>query len=99
MNATDAARALGRRGGLARAARLTVEARRAIASQGGRARSLSFHAARRIRENFRYLEAVKALRPRPAAVTRMRTFSGVLPGPSRASSADAKDAGSRRPRR
>jgi len=99
MSATEAARTLGRRGGLARAARLTAEERRAIASHGGRARSLSFHAARRIRENFRYLAAVDALRPPAAPVTRMRTCAGPLPGSSPAKSADEEAAGPRRRRR
>ena len=80
MKAGDAARMLGRRGGQARAARLSADARKAIASAGGKARSLSFHAARRITENFRYLEAIDALRPRPR-VARVRTVTGPLPGP------------------
>ena len=75
----EAARALGQRGGKARAARLSVEKRRAIASMGGRAKSLSHHAERRIRDNFRYLAAVDALGPRPAAVRLMRRFAGPLP--------------------
>jgi hypothetical protein len=33
-----------------------------IAAKGGRARALSHHAERRVRENFRALEAVDALR-------------------------------------
>src|SRR5688572_15249737 len=80
MDTSAAARALGRLGGRARAARLSVDRRKAIAALGGQARSLSFHAARRIAENFRYLDAVDALRPRPSPVTRMRSFSGTLPG-------------------
>lgn len=80
MNPTEAARALGQRGGQARAARLSPDQRKKIASLGGKARSLSFHAARRIRENFRYLAAVAALRPDPSKMTRMRTFGGPLPG-------------------
>ena len=80
----EAARALGQRGGKARAARLSVEKRKAIASMGGRAKGLSHHAERRIRDNFRYLAAVDALGPRPAAVRLMRRFAGPLPslGPS-----------------
>jgi hypothetical protein len=80
MDTSAAARALGRRGGRARAARLSVDQRKAIAALGGKSRSLSFHAARRIAENFRYVEAVDALRPDPVTVTRMRTFTGTLPG-------------------
>lgn len=90
MNATDAARALGRRGGRARAARLSAEQRKQIASLGGRARSLSFHAARRIAENFRYLAAVDSLRQRTVKVTRMRAFGGPLPGSTPATSHDAR---------
>lgn len=53
---------LGRLGGIARARALTPERRREIASRGGLSRSLSRHGARRIRENFAALEAVRALR-------------------------------------
>ena len=56
------AQSLGRLGGLARARRLGPDERRRIASQGGLARSLSRHAARRIEDNFRYLAAASALR-------------------------------------
>jgi hypothetical protein len=53
---------MGRRGGLARACRLSPERRQEIASQGGRSKALSRHAERRIRENFKALEMVEALR-------------------------------------
>jgi len=56
------ARALGRRGGLARARTLSTERRREIAAQGGRSKALSRHGERRIRENFEYLRRVEALR-------------------------------------
>ena len=56
------AQSLGRLGGLARARKLSPGERRRIASQGGLARSLSRHAARRIEENFRYLSSASALR-------------------------------------
>jgi general stress protein YciG len=62
MDASEIAGMLGRRGGLARAVALSRERRREIAAQGGRARALSHHAERRVRENFRALEAVDALR-------------------------------------
>lgn len=62
VNASEIARVLGRRGGTARARRLSREERREIAAKGGRARALSHHAERRVRENFRALEAVDALR-------------------------------------
>ena len=55
------AQALGRLGGRARAKNLPASRRKEIASQGGRAKALSRVAARRIRDNFRYLEAVEAL--------------------------------------
>lgn len=62
MNLRHVAKALGRRGGLARARRLAPQERKKIASLGGRAKALSRHAARRIEDNFRYLEAIEALR-------------------------------------
>ncbi len=62
MELHEAARALGRRGGLRRAERLSRQERRRIAAQGGRARALSFHAERRVAENFIALEAVEELR-------------------------------------
>ena len=96
MNPSEAARALGRRGGQARAARLSSEQRKEIASLGGKARSLSFHAARRIRDNFAYLAAVEALRHSPLKVTRMRTCAGPLPG---ATAVPDPHAGSRQPSR
>ncbi len=62
MRIHQIAKALGRLGGLARARKLSPERRREIASQGGRSKALSRHAARRIRENFEYLKRVNALR-------------------------------------
>lgn len=62
MELRSIARALGRRGGLARARKLSAERRKEIASQGGRSKALSRHASRRIRENFEYLRRVDALR-------------------------------------
>jgi hypothetical protein len=73
------ARALGKKGGKARAARLASAERRRIAALGGRSRALSLHAARRIAENFRYVETIDALQPRPR-VTRLHAFDGPLPG-------------------
>lgn len=61
MELKTIARALGRRGGLARARKLSPERRQEIASQGGRSKALTRNAARRIRENFEYLERVNAL--------------------------------------
>jgi hypothetical protein len=80
MRALEMARRLGKRGGMARARRLSAERRREIASLGGRARRQSLVAAKRIAANFRYLAAVLALQGGPPEVTRMKTFDGRLPG-------------------
>ena len=79
MDIAQIARALGRRGGQARAARLSREERRRIAGLGGHARRRSLQLARRVAENFRYVDTVAAMRGRPK-VTRMKTFPGPLPG-------------------
>ncbi|MBI4125223.1 MAG: hypothetical protein HY609_03085 [Deltaproteobacteria bacterium] len=55
------AKILGQRGGKKRARNLSSQRRKAIASSGGRARAESLQAARRIEENFRYLEAIRQL--------------------------------------
>jgi hypothetical protein len=81
MNKTRAiAKALGRRGGRARARRLSSEERRRIAALGGAARSASLRAARRIEENFAYLQAVQALGRRRHRPARVSTCKGPLPG-------------------
>jgi len=74
------ARAMGRRGGRARAKRLSPERRRQIASLGGRARHRSLLVARRIVDNLRYAAAVLELRGDTGKVLRMRTYGGRLPG-------------------
>jgi hypothetical protein len=74
------ARRLGRRGGIARARRLSAERRSEIASLGGEARRRSLLAAKRIADNFRYLAAVIALQGEPPEVVRLKTFRGRLPG-------------------
>jgi hypothetical protein len=79
MSISDIARALGSKGGKARAKRLAPAEKQRIAALGGRARALSIHAERRVAENFRYAEAVTALQARPK-VRRLRTFAGPLPG-------------------
>ena len=79
VNASDMARALGSKGGKARAKRLDSAEKRRIAALGGRARALSFHATRRINENLRYADAMTALRP-PTKAARLRNFAGPLPG-------------------
>jgi hypothetical protein len=80
MKATEMARALGRRGGRARRARLSETDRQRIASLGGKARHQSLQAARRIAENLRYAAVLPDLRRRRTTVRRLRTFAGRLPG-------------------
>lgn len=63
MTIGELAAALGRRGGRARAARLSPERRRQIAATGAAARRESLEAARRITANFRFLELVRAFAP------------------------------------
>ena len=82
MNVRDMARALGRRGGQARARNLAAGQRRRIAALGGVARRRSLEAERRLAANLVYAAMVRELRP-PARVERMRSFSGRLPGPER----------------
>ena len=79
VNTRDMARALGRRGGRARARSLTAVDRRRIAALGGAARRRSLELALRHADNFSYAAAVLELQP-PPPVERMRTFNGPLPG-------------------
>ncbi len=79
MTRSQAARALGRLGGLARKRNTSGERLRAIARQGALARAESFRLARRIETNFRYVAAIRELRP-PQQVTSKPTCSGPLPG-------------------
>jgi hypothetical protein len=78
------ARALGRRGGRARARRLSKARKRRIASMGAHARVRSLQAARRIVANFRYADAVLSLSGCRTAVTRLSTCDERLPGLYRA---------------
>lgn len=80
MGPLEIAAALGRRGGRARAARLSKERMREIAAQGAAARRASLEAARSIASNFRYLDVVRQLAPERPAVRRVSTFRGPLPG-------------------
>lgn len=80
MRVLEAARRLGKRGGVARARRLSAERRREIACLGGQARRHSLLVAKRIAANFYYLAAVRALQGGPPKVTRVKTFRGRLPG-------------------
>ena len=61
MNASQMARALGRRGGRARGKRLSRAEKKRIASLGGKARARSLLAARRISDNFRYVAVLDEL--------------------------------------
>ena len=74
------AREMGRRGGRARAIRLSSERRREIASLGGRARQRSLLATRRLVENLLYAAAVAELQGEAREVLRMKTCAGPLPG-------------------
>jgi hypothetical protein len=80
MNVSEIAKALGRRGGMARSQRLSAADKARIASLGGQARRQSLLAARRIAANFRYVAAVNELRRRRVAVRRLKAFAGPLPG-------------------
>jgi hypothetical protein len=80
MTASEMASALGRKGGHARAKRLSVLEKTRIASLGGKARMQSLQAARRIADNFRYATTLDALRGRPTTVKRLSAFAGPLPG-------------------
>ena len=79
MSTREMARALGRKGGRARAARLGPADRKRIAALGGIARRKSLQVARRILETLAYAQVLAALRPAPP-VTRVRRWSRRLPG-------------------
>lgn len=80
MNASEMARALGRRGGRTRGKRLSAAEKKRIASLGGTARLQSLQAARRIADNFRYAVVLAGLRGQPTTVRRLSAFGGPLPG-------------------
>ena len=80
MNSRNIAKVLGRRGGRARARRLSAAERKRIASIGARARAHSLQAAQRITDSLRYADAVTELRGGTPAVARMRAFKGPIPG-------------------
>lgn len=80
MDVSSVARMLGRRGGLARARRLSPEARQRIASLGGLARRRSIEATARMVENFVYLDLVEAFQGGVPGVARVRRPAGRLPG-------------------
>lgn len=74
------AKALGRRGGRARARLLSADQRRHIAALGGHARHRSLQIAQRIDANWRFAVAVRELGGHGAEVTRLKNFKGPLPG-------------------
>jgi hypothetical protein len=78
MNVSSVARTLGRRGGIARAARLSDEEKKRIARLGAAARMQALEAARRIAANFDYAAVVEALRP-PPPVRRLSACDTPLP--------------------
>lgn len=78
--ASAIAKSLGRLGGLARAKRLSADHKKKIASSGGKARAESLLAARRIQENFDYLDAVIALQDKPITIKSVSHYAGPLPG-------------------
>lgn len=80
MTPSELATVLGRRGGRARAARLSPERRRQIAAAGAAARRQSLEAARRIAVNFSYAEAVEELRGAAPPARRVATCRTRLPG-------------------
>jgi hypothetical protein len=63
-----------------RALRLSARERRRIASLGGKARSTSLQAARRIATNLRYAALLQDLRGEATDVRRLPAFEGPLPG-------------------
>ena len=79
MTPSELAVALGRRGGLARAATLSPERRRQIAAAGAAARRQSLEAARRITANFYFLALVQAFAPEPPKVRRVSRVRAPLP--------------------
>ncbi len=80
MNLREVAQALGRRGGQARARRLSTEERTRIAALGAAARLRSLEAARRALTNLRYAAMVIEMRGGRPAVARLKTCDTVLPG-------------------
>jgi hypothetical protein len=79
VKTTTIAQLLGRRGGQARADRLSSEERKQIAAAGGRARALSLQAERRILQNLTYAEAVKQLQRGTPPVKRLKRCPHPLP--------------------
>ena len=76
---SEAARCLGRRGGLSRGRRLSKERLSEIALMGSRARADSIRLAKAIHNNFDYLSAIARLRP-PQEVPEESCVGGRLQG-------------------
>jgi hypothetical protein len=79
MTISEGARALGRRGGVRRAQRLSKQRLSEIARMGARAREESLRLAEAIRNNFDYVSAIHRLHP-PKEVRSESTSCGALPG-------------------
>jgi hypothetical protein len=79
MDIAEIAKALGRRGGLSRARRLSKQRLEDIARTGATARGESLRLARAIRTNFEYVRAMHELHP-PAVVRSETNCRRRLPG-------------------
>jgi hypothetical protein len=79
MQISEMARALGRRGGLSRARRLSQGRLAEIARMGATARGESLRVAEAIRNNFDYVRAIERLHA-PRQVRSELTCSRKLPG-------------------
>ncbi len=78
MDYRDIAKVLGRRGGLKRAQNLSSDEKIRIARMGAKARVASLKAATRIKTNFKYLEAIRQLKP-PPKVKSVKSTNSKLP--------------------
>jgi hypothetical protein len=79
MDARTIAKLLGRRGGKARAKRLSDADRKRIAAMGGRARGISVQAERRILQTLAYAASAKLLQGGSPAVRRLKRCHRPLP--------------------
>jgi len=80
MDYQNIAKILGSRGGLKRAQNLSSNEKTRIARMGAKARVASLEAATRIEINFKYLEAIWALKP-PPKVRSVKSTNRKLPSP------------------
>ena len=79
MKYSELAKALGSRGGKARAKRLNSKEKKLIASAGGKARVESLRLAKRIEINFRYANTLKEMAS-PIRVSSVSKTHKKLPG-------------------